>query len=165
MLADRVYESISLHFLDVFVKKGEKLGYEARIADAASSMWIDRYYLEDENARRFFNEYVYHSLGDYSSFEYEAKRHFSGGQKYLGDMTEEMFMAKYVASRYAAKGLLYHFVNGDISMNQSTFEEYYLRLCFEPFVVREEELASITRDAREMLEKTEIKIDKYFVIR
>lgn len=164
MLAAEVYEGISIDFLGVFIEKGRSLGYDEVTSEAASCIWIDRYYTSDECARRFFNEYVYHGLGDYFNFEFEASRHFAGGRMFLGEMSREMFYAVYIASRYAAKGLLYHYVNGDISLKRDEFERYYLKLCFEPFGHDEKTIDRLFEDGTRLLSQTQITVAPYFSV-
>ncbi|MBO7701007.1 MAG: hypothetical protein J6S47_08085, partial [Eubacteriaceae bacterium] len=76
----------------------------------------------------------------------------------------EMFYAVYIASRYAAKGLLYHYVNGDISLEREEFERYYLKLCFEPFVHDGNAIDRLFEDGTRLLSQTQITVSPYFSV-
>ena len=65
------------------------------------------------------------------------------------------------ASRYAAKGLLYHYVNGDISLKREEFERYYLKLCFEPFGHDGNAIDRLFEDGTRLLSETKVKVSPY----
>ena len=74
------------------------------------------------------------------------------GKKYS---KEELHMI-YIGSNYAARGLIYHFVTGDITCSEELFELYFLENNFWKFGIDGIRLKEIHKSAKNILESISI---------
>ncbi|MBF7096827.1 TetR/AcrR family transcriptional regulator [Alkalibacter mobilis] len=163
-LGQEVQNDISVNILSVFERKGLEVGVtNTLITNAASAVWTSRYYKQDPHAHRFFNELIRYLLFNIDFISSEKARHYHLS-KIDFDKNSIEGELDYISSRYASRGILYHYCNGDINVDQDVFEKYYYYQVLRPYHADESFLESSYKEAIDLLDRITIKIKPNFVI-
>ena len=127
---------------------GEKLGIsDPLITNSAFFLWQSRYYKEDENARRFFNEMLTTGEPTIGPLEDEFQRTMPEGSK-----LDSPRFYRFVTSYYGASWFMYHFCRGEIDIRPVEFEREYLFLLLSTLVPDEKQRNIIYQGARTFLD-------------
>lgn len=163
-LGQEVQENISTHFLTAFERKGNEIGVtDTLITNAASALWSSRYYKQDHQAHRFFNEFVQYSLFNIKTIGSEKNIHYHLSKIPFEKNSMENEL-DYVSSRYATRGILYHYCNGDLHVSQEVFEKYFYYQALRPYQADEAFLEETYKKALNLLNQITITIKPNFVI-
>ncbi|MFZ7121966.1 MAG: TetR/AcrR family transcriptional regulator [Eubacteriaceae bacterium] len=155
-LGGNIFGKYSKEMSDLFFEKVYANFTGTKIIDivAAFSLMQLKYYRHDEKAFRFYDEFFNSSFADVTvGIEDFYKMHNRmAGKKYS---KEELHMI-YIGSNYAARGLIYHFITGNITCSEEQFELYYLENSFWKFDIDEIKLEKIHKKAKEISENISI---------
>lgn len=159
-----VYNFVSDEIINTFIKKAKEIDENIPISVicAASMIGIVDYYLEDKKAFRFFEEFYFSSLINIDIVLCESKRHI-----YLSEKMDDITM-DYIASMYAANGVLYYFIKGYLPQyGKEEFCRYYIttELSCVGATKDAEELDKIYEKAKELYLKITPVFMPYFEVR
>lgn len=162
-LAGEIFGKYSNEMMDLFFLKAEKVFPQNKKFDILSAFSLKQlhYYREDERAFKFYCEFfssgvedytigiedIYNKMNTYVDIDIEpTKRHMI-----------------YIGTNYAARGLIYHYVAGNIKCSKEEFEEFYLMNSYLNYGISKETVKTNIIEANKILEKTEIKYLPGFV--
>jgi len=124
----------------------------SELLNAAHLIWFSHVYKHDQNAFRFFREFIlldenFRDLVDVvqPAYEEEIVKHSVNPV----DAVKQMQM---ISAFYSGKGLLYHQAIGNLSCSEELFEQYYFSVYYRMFY-SEQELNRLFREGKALLEK------------
>ena len=158
-----VYDFISDEMINTFSTKARKIDENilTSVICAASMIGIVDYYLNDKNAFRFYEEFYFGSLTNIDIVLCESRRHIYLSEK-MNNITID-----YIASQYAANGVLYYFIKGQLPQySTEEFCKYYVTMGLSGMGVAKDkcELNNIYESAKEIYAKIDPIFKPYFVV-
>ncbi|NTW71777.1 MAG: TetR/AcrR family transcriptional regulator [Eubacteriaceae bacterium] len=156
LLGGTIFGKYSKKMSDLFFEKAYENFSGKNNIDivAAFTLMQLKYYQKDEKAFRFYYEFFSSSFADVTvGIEdfYKMSNRLTGNKYSM----EELHMI-YIGSNYAARGLIYHFITGNITCSEEQFELYYLESGFWKFGIDEIRLKEIHKNAKAILENISI---------
>ncbi len=130
-LANAIYAFYTDEHRRVFYSKAREIDktYSYYEVMAAYILTTVKYYEEDAKAFRFYEDFFSGNFKDIAMFLEEEIGVFP--QMKIG--VDERHM-KYIGTQYAARGLIYHYITGEIACSWETFAKYFVELSLGPFM-------------------------------
>ncbi len=135
-----------------FEEAGEKLGIkDQRFTASAFYLWQSRYYKEDANARRFFNEMLTTGEVSVGPVEEEYQRIMPEGSR----LDSPQFY-RFITSYYGANWFMYHYCRGEVDIRPVDFEREYFYLLISSYIQDERQRYVLYQGARTFLDNLSI---------
>lgn len=125
-LGGKIFGKYSKEQANIFFEKAFALDTEANYIYIyfAYSLMCVKYYLADKNAFRFYTQYFSQSFTDITPGIEDFYK--SAGKLLKTNDKNNILHMQYIGAQYAARGLIYHYVNGEIQCSWEDFAYYYL---------------------------------------
>lgn len=139
--------------------------YNLQYSTFVELMMISRLYNEDQNAVRFFCEYL--DLGFGIQFSEDTMNYYKiHDRKYHLNIDKNSHEIELLstASMFSIFSLTYAFFTGKLHCNFNQFCDYTARIPFNFMNIDEEKIDEIIAGGKELLEKLDFKVLPYFII-
>ncbi len=154
-LGNEIYGDYSLKQFNVFSEKVKRLKVPYSFPEILIAYTIKtvQYYQQDTKAFRFYKEFFC------NAFEYVITRledlHPVAGIR--DDMSKEYIHATAITIQYALRGLIYHYINGEIKMSKPEFEGFLIHMMLSSGIYGDVKTDEIIKHVDEL--NSRIKID------
>lgn len=152
-LAGTIFGKYSREMSDYFTEKVYQSvsGYAVLDINAAFSIMQAHYYKTEQKAFRFYIEFFDSSFVDVTE---GVEDFYKMTARQLGlKISYQRLHMLYIGSNYAARGLIYHYANGDIQCSQDEFEQYYMRNSYYMYGLNDQQIGQLLTNAKEILSK------------
>ena len=155
-LAGKIFGKYSLQMADYFTEKVYQTTSDYNTIDILAAFTIAqiRYYQNDCKASRFYIEFFDSSFYDVTE---GVEDFYKMANRQLGtNIPKEHLHMLYIASNYAARGLIYHFLIKDIKCSQEDFEICIIQTGYSLFGLTDKQMRQIYSNAQQILNEIEL---------